>query len=197
MKTVKLEKRFVRIGGAFFLAGAVLGFWVLNFKGKELSGGNGIMSEYFIRQYKYFSIDGQELFYYILEHRMKWMVLLWGLGWTSAGKASVCLWCGWLGVLGGILGGMSVARFGILGLLFCIAAMIPQILFYAPAWLGIMNKIWKRAGNSGGQKRIRSVKNLDWTYIAALAVGIFVFLLGILTESYVNPWLMKQILKFF
>lgn len=197
MKKVKLEKRFVRIGGAFFLAGTVLGFWLLNFKGEELSGGNGIMSEYFIRQYKYFSVDGQELFYYILEHRIKWVILLWGLGWTSAGKAFVALWCGWLGVLGGILGSMSIGRFGFLGILFCGAAMLPQILFYVPGWLVIMDRIWKRGPNLEGQRRIKSVKNLDWNYIAALAVGIFVILLGILTESYVNPWLIKQILKFF
>lgn len=197
MRKIRLDRRFLKFGIACFLIGAVLGFWILSMYDANETGYSGMLSEYFIRQYKYVSFDGLELFYYILKHKLNWMLLLLALGYTAAGRASVLVWCTWLGILGGILVGLGVTRFGAFGVLFCLAAMLPQSLFYVPAWILVLNFVWKKTRRITTEKRLRTIRNLDWNYLLAAILGITMLLLGILTESYINPWLMKQVLQFF
>ncbi len=189
------SKRLSKIGIALFLAGGIAGFWILNLQGEEYLERSGMLSEYFIRQYKYLDVDGTALFYYILRQKGIWLLLVWLAGVTAVGAAAAWFFCGWLGVLAGILIGLGILRFGIGGLLFCLAAMLPQCLFYIPAWIflirGVFQKWVRRSGKSF------SIRTLDWRYGGILFLVSGLFLLGILTESYINPWWMRQILRFF
>lgn len=189
------SRHLARIGMALFLAGGILGFWILNLQGEEYFERSGMLSEYFIRQYKYLEVDGAFLFYYILEQKGIWMLLIWMLGATAVGAAAAWMFCGWLGILAGILIGLGIFRFGVSGILFCLCAMIPQCFFYVPAWVLLIRGALKKW--AGRKKKSFSIRALDWRYGGLFAFSFGLFLLGILTESYINPWLMKQILRFF
>lgn len=189
------NKRFVKTGLALFLAGGVLGFWILNLQAKEVLDNSGVLSDYLIQQYKYMDLDTERLFYYILEKRIVWPLLLWALGLTGAGILAAGVWCGWLGILGGVLAGIGAARFGFGAVPFCIGAVLPQILFYIPAWMLLFRGIFRRYAR--GEKKRFSIRTADWRYGGILLVSGALFLLGILTESYINPLLMRQILRLF
>lgn len=189
------NRRFIKMGLALFLAGGIVGFWILNLQAGEEPRGSQVLSDYLIQQYKYMDLDTGRLFYYILEQRILWPLLLWGLGLTGVGILAAAAWCGWLGILGGVLIGIGAARFGFGAIPFCICALLPQGLFYLPAWTLLLRGILQR--HSRGEKKHFSLRTADWRYGGILLVSGALFLLGILTESYINPLLMKQILRLF
>lgn len=188
-------RQIIKIGLALFLLGGVIGFWILSLQGETYLEHSGMLSEYFIRQYKYLDVDAGELFYYILEKRGIWPVLVWVLGYTVIGAAVAGICCGWLGILAGILLGVGTARFGIGGVFFCICAGLPQCLFYIPAWALLLAGVWQKWRRR--ERKPFSLKSIDWRYGGVLLCTTVLFLLGILTESYINPWLMQWVLQFF
>lgn len=77
---------------------------------------------------------------------------------------------------------VSTVRLGLKGVLICVAGVIPQILFYLPAFGWMLLWIW-----NGGSSRKKY-----WFFVCA---GFFFLLSGIVTEVYLNPLLLQQILR--
>lgn len=67
VKRVRLESRFVKGIVIFFLAGFIGGILSVNLLGDGYLSQAGILSDFFLKQYKYLDIDGIGLFFYILE----------------------------------------------------------------------------------------------------------------------------------
>lgn len=196
VKRVRLESRFVKGLVIFFLAGFIGGILSVNLLGDGYLSQAGILSDFFLKQYKYLEIDGIGLFFYILEKRIKWVALLWILGYTVAGVPCAAAYTAWMGFSAGTLFSIGVLKLGMLGILFCAGAMVPQIFIFVPAWIFFLYGIYRKSvrRNQGGRNPSGGI---DWNYIL-IGVGMCLFLLfGILVESYINPWIVKRILRLF
>lgn len=187
-----MNVRFLRTATALFVLGMILGAIAVNILADSTVDRAGILSDYFLRQYKYLEIDRTELFLYILKKRMKWIVLLWAAGFTAAGIPSAAAAVLWMGFSAGTLMGIAVLKLGGWGLLFTASAIFPQTLFYIPAWIFFLNGIYLKAG---GWTDRRGAGNSLAGYVL-LFVGMCLFMMfGILLESSLNPWVVRQILQ--
>lgn len=191
MKKWGMDVRFLRSAAALLVIGMALGAMAVNALADSSVDRAGILSDYFLRQYKYLEIDTTELFIYIMGKRMKWVFLLWIAGFTAAGLPCTAAYVLWMGFSAGTLLGISVLKLGAYGLLFTAAALLPQALFYVPAWIFFLNGIYLKAS---GRTRLGTANGLA-RYIL-LIVGMCLFMtFGILMESGLNPWLVKQMLQ--
>ena len=75
---------------------------------------------------------------------------------------------------------MAVFSMGIRGIILCIVGIMPQFLFYIPAYLVVL---WYSYTHPRGQ----------WNIQKSIFTGLMV-LLGLIMEVYVNPLLMKVFL---
>lgn len=191
MKKWGMDVKFLRSMAALFVLGMTLGAMAVNVLADSSADRAGILSDYFLRQYKYLEINTTELFLYILRKRIKWIFLLWIAGFTAAGLPCAVMYVLWLGFSAGTLMGVSVLKLGAQGLFFTSAALFPQVLFYVPAWIFFLNGIYLK---TGGQAKRRGGNGVAGYFL--LVVGMCLFMIfGILLESSLNPWFVRQILQ--
>lgn len=112
------------------------------------------------------------------------MLLLIFLAYTPLRKLAFRMVTAWIGLSFGILVKLFVCWYGISGFGLLVILILPHFLFYWMAY-GLLYYEMDR-------QRLRTVKS---------PVGIFVSLgvviMGILVESYVNPFLLRTYLKIF
>ncbi len=142
----------------------------------------GIFSEYFLNQYAALEIDGKKLFRYVGGYRCGQYALLVCCGAVSAAPVLMGLFLFFLGMTWGTMISVSTVRLGLKGVLICVAGVIPQILFYLPAFGWFLLWLWN--GSSSRKK-----------YLFFAGAGFFFLLFGIVTEVYLNPLLLQQILR--
>ena len=87
----------------------------------------------------------------------------------------------WTGMSGGILLSEAVAELGMKGSILCVAGLFPQFLFYVPAVLALLRFCWNYPQNQWNRQKTFFVCGL--------------FLIGIFSESCLNPWLIQQIVN--
>ncbi|MCR1840603.1 stage II sporulation protein M [Murimonas intestini] len=197
MKNLHLQKKTLWLLGGLFAAGFLTGILGVNLWGKEDISQAGILSTYYISQYKYLQIDSGALFFFLLFRRVKWLVLLWALGYTAVGLPAALIYGAWMGLSAGIVMTVAVMKMGLSGLLFCLGAMLPQNLIYLPVILIFLYFVCQKGREK--YQRGKLVTGLQWDndYTAAAGICLLLFVLGILTESYVNPWVLRQLLNIF
>lgn len=184
----------------------VAGIITANLMDKEQLGGFTLFHTYFIEKFKYNNIQSVELFFYILKERIPVMVLLLMLAMTSWGTVAGFIFLSWQGYAAGFLMAASVASYGIKGVLLIGTAAFPQYLIYIPLYISYMYLVvffQKRLSSTEGRRasgvegiRLGHKKELFiFLTIAVLIVSVYVT--GIFLEGYVNPYLLKKILKIF
>ena len=87
----------------------------------------------------------------------------------------------WTGMSGGILLSEAVAELGMKGSILCVAGLFPQFLFYVPAVLVLLRFCWNYPQNQWNRQKTFFVCGL--------------FLIGIFSESCLNPWLIQKIVN--
>ena len=94
---------------------------------------------------------------------------------------------GWFGFSFGMVMGISVLKFGFLGVGTGLLLVLPQGIFYAAGALVMLQGLaeWKWSFNR-------------WTAFPGkkLMGSTVLFFLGILTESYLNPWNLRLLFLF-
>ena len=188
MKKKKLKYWFF----GFFLFGILLA----NLLGRERLKGFGIFNTYFLQQFEYAKIDEIDLFLYLCRERLLVLGVLMLIGITEYCLAAHLVFLSWSGGAIGFLLVSALSNLGPKGIIMVAVSLLPQYLFYVSAYcllleIQLMLQENRRAIPASGKMRKRG---------ALLATGGLTFLLvlfGILTETYVNPNLMKNILKFF
>lgn len=96
-------------------------------------------------------------------------------------KLYVILCLGLIGFLGGIVAVSAVMQLGGKGILLCLAGMLPQGIFYGMVY-SMLFIYWFR------------YPERTWNRTKMLFV-IIMFLIGIVTEVYVNPIIVKGVIK--
>lgn len=172
--------------GAMFLAGLLFAFFLVNGMKDFFIQRAGILSDYYFRQLKYREFDGRKLLPYFLGKRMKWAALLLGGSFLRITFPAMLSFAAWMGFSFGLLVGIGVLKFGGTGLLIGLLLILPQgVCYLAGAFVLFQALIgWESAGNY-------------WPSFPAKRVflGVLLLFLGILTESYVNPWCLRMIFR--
>ncbi|HIX99804.1 MAG TPA: stage II sporulation protein M [Candidatus Dorea intestinigallinarum] len=164
------------------LAGFVGGILYANTGARDHILAAGIFSDYFLEQYTQAEIQTQDYFWYILSVRAGLLGVIALMGQMKKLRrwivAAVLVWTGFLG---GLFFTAAVIKLGPVGILFCLAAIIPQALFYIAGY-GIV--LWY----------FYSFPRASWN--SAKTVGTILTIgVGIISESYLNPIFLKIFLK--
>lgn len=167
-----------------FLTGFFLGLVFFYFAGKQLIEESGFLSEETIEALKGFRMEEKGYLFYIMGIRIKQLLFL--VFCTLSAWAGVLLYAllGWSGFTLGIFVFGAVYRYGIKGSFYCIFMLLPQGIFYLLLLLHLLNK-----KTQSGKRYYYKLK--DILFVLAMACC------GILSECYINPWLMKWLLLFF
>lgn len=192
-------KQLSGIRGKFlpvFLTGFAAGVLYMALFGRSVVHETTLLSRYFFSKYQQVEFASGELFLYILKSRMSAFTLLWLTGFTFFGTAASLLALAWVGISLGITMTTAAMKLGFSGMLICLASGLPQLILYVPATAWLLRKISEMSENrerrssrySGGRGQLLS-------YLLVWLLGFFLFFLGSLLESYVNPLFLRAVLK--
>jgi hypothetical protein len=146
--------------------------------------------------------DRDGLFYYVLEKRSAGYAMIALLGLLLIGK--VMYWCvaAWGGAsLGFVLSG-CVLTYGAKGTLLFLAMVLPQYVLYVPLYVTAFMQsegMWQYLfahDNSIVKRPYTKRQALVW-YLLLFGIGFGILMIGCYIESYINPTLMKWVLRFF
>ncbi len=195
----KSRSLWTRMMQGSLLGAFAAGILLANLMGREAVSNAGILNDYFVEKFQYTEINGQNLFFYIIGERIPLLLLLLALTVTSLGMAGGILMLGWQGFSVGFMLSAAIAKYGVKGILLVLGGAFPQYLFYFPVYVlycyltAHLRKRLHRDKTGNGTER-------GYIYGAWLiaAVGlILIFVMGIFLESYINPTILKKILKIF
>lgn len=178
------EKRWLFL---FFIS-FFLGILYANFYGREAN------LNYIISQYKYKDVDSSGLFLYCLGKRMMPVLFLGIMGVSFLEIPMIYLSILWQGFSFGVLLSIVVMKLSLKGIIIGIAAILPQFLIYVPVYIYLYRLCYEQCSSMYGTKYLNGKKSL-LRYIAIFVVLLIFLTGGIFLESYVNPILLKSIIK--
>lgn len=178
-----------------FFCAFLLGILLANLCGRETLGEYGIFNTYFLKQFEYAGVRHTELLLYILRQRLPSVVLLFLFGVTEYWYAVNLLFLLWNGGTLGFLIVSAISNLGIRGLFLAIAALLPQYILYVWCYL-ILLRSQSRLHGQMRSEGSRTEGGMTACLISGVA-AIPILLLGIAAETYLNPYLIKYIIKLF
>ena len=150
---------------ALFFTGFLTGILIVNYIWGEQLSLIGTFTEVYLMRLKNEKISFQQYIWYLIQVR----------------KIVAAFFLLWTGMSGGILLSEAVAELGMKGSILCVAGLFPQFLFYVPAVLVLLRFCWNYPQNQWNRQKTFFVCGL--------------FLIGIFSESCLNPWLIQQIVN--
>ena len=167
-----------------FIIALTVGFFMGILYENLFAGNQGTAPELFqkstLQQYLQLEVVSHTYLWYVLKERMLFVGALYVIGFLKWKKAVTLGFLGLCGFLFGMLSVSSVLNLGIGGLFLCILGLLPHGVFYGMG-LVVLLYHWYR------------YPNRKWNRMKLLFCFV-VFILGILSEVYVNPWIMKWII---
>lgn len=191
----------MRLGSKFpylFLAGTLLGIILMNLGKKFLLADTGLLNEEALYHMKYMTVDGNALFWYVMGIRLKPLVSLVVLATTYLGIMAVWGTAAGYGVWTGMFLAAAVIRYGVKGILLVMTAIFPQYVIYGPVFFFLL--VWCEQicrliyFEKGTRLRSRQLVLVKLLQLVAIIVAIIA---GCALESYVNPMIIKKLLKNF
>lgn len=171
-------------------------------KKESLLYGTGFLDSYTLGPVKYLDPDTGKLLTTVFMQRLGEAALLIILSTTYLGSAASYFYQAWSGLAIGILTAGSVIRYGLKGILLIAGSLLPQQLILIPAFLMLcvkcceLCKIMYFRGGIGGfsgkdKGKLLIKKGLNMT------VNIMLIVAGCFIEAYINPKILKLILRVF
>lgn len=163
----------------------VVGFFAGIVYQNIVSGGNVLVSELFLKsnlqRYLQTDIIAEKYLWYVVKARVLLLAIVCFFSCIKWKKLFVMICLAICGFFAGILTVSAVLQLGAKGILICIAGMFPQGIFYGMAY-SMLFVYWFR------------YPEREWNRTKMLFV-IVMFLTGILVETYVNPIVLKGIIR--
>lgn len=187
-----------------FIQGSLLGAFaagilLANLMGREAVSNAGILNDYFVEKFQYTEVSPQSLFFYIIGERVPLLLLLLALTLTTLGVVGGITMLGWQGFSVGFMLSTAIAKYGVKGMLLVLGGLFPQYICYMPVYIlycylanYLRQRLSKdRMGNGSDRGYIVGA------WLVAAAGLLLLFVMGIFLESYINPLILKKILKIF
>lgn len=169
----------------------VIGILFTNIFGEAYVLGVGLLGEYFLLNFQYTQINYNKLFLYVFEERIKLALFIGILGITNIGIPVICCLFLWLGFSSGVLLSVAIMKFGLKGIAICLGGIFPHFLIYIPLILICSDKIIDMKIS----ERTTFKKQKLTKYGLFIIIGILIMTIGVLLESYVNPFILKKIIS--
>lgn len=125
-----------------------------------------------------------KVFLYVLSQRWLVIPVLFFMGTTYYAKVSGYIFAGWYGISVGVVIGIALLEYGVVGILLILAAAFPHYLLYVPIFL-IAYK-WN--------SKLREIGRRFWVEFFSLEGLVF---LGCYAECFINPKLLNKICDIF
>lgn len=180
-------------GTYLFFISFLAGVLVANFMGIASGKDTGAMGEYYMNRYLYTDIAGRELFVYLFYERVPRAFLLFLLS-AGIGIWIIYGYVLYLGLSIGMLSVISIISYGVKGVLLMWAFLFPQWILYIPVvflWYGFLRERRKARREFAGEKKMG--KRAE--YLMFAAGGMMLLICGIFLESYVNPQILRSIIR--
>lgn len=147
--------------------------------------GSVVLAELFLRsnleRYLQINVIGEKYLWYVVKTRIIVLGIVCIFGCFRWKKLFVLLCLAVCGFFAGIISVAAVMQLGIKGILLCLAGILPQGIFYVMAY-SMLFLYWFRYPESRWNK-------------AKLLFVVIMFLAGMILEAYVNPALVKLVIK--
>ncbi|MDO4522169.1 MAG: stage II sporulation protein M [Eubacteriales bacterium] len=141
--------------------------------------------------------DENAYFRYLLWQRGKWYGLLWLMGHTIVGIPALLVLLGWLGFALGVLFTTSVIELRMTGILLSLTMLIPQCVMYVPLTVISAKGILRLGTERFRNRHTLRDSEMEKEYLKLLVCGGCMLLAGVVLESYANPWLVRQAVRYF
>lgn len=178
---MRLNKNKGQLLILFLAVGFLIGIIYENVVARE----SALLSELFLRsnleRYLHTNVIGEKYLWYVIKARTLLLVIICVLACFRWKKLLVILCMSMCGFFAGIMSVTAVIQLGIKGILLCIAGILPQGIFYVMVY-SMLFVYWFRYPES------------RWNKTKLLFV-VIMFLAGIILEAYVNPTLVKLVIK--
>ena len=197
MHSWKTDKKFRLLLLLAFAAGFLTGILLTQKTDILVTEKAGMFGDYYLGQYAQLEIDKMELLCLIVRERGKWMILMWALGFTAAGAAFVYVFSAFWGFLFAVVSCAAFCQNGMRGLGLLVLSGIPQMLIYVPLWLYFLQAVSEKSHACREMRIVGRISLKNRQYVMVLLCGILILFLGNLTESYLNSWLIQQVLHIF
>lgn len=193
-----MEKNRFRLMMLILLTGFLMGLFITNLQKDSLTAKDGILSSDLLFYMKYSKVETSALFCYILRERIKIVIILCVLSTTWLGMVASYTCSAWMGFSFGSLCMTSVIRYGLKGIILILAGIFPQCIVYFPAaflllsWSRELCRVLYYTADYHGDRN-REIRKKALQYLALVVVVV----IGCILESYVNPGIVKGLLKVF
>ncbi len=200
---MQIGKKKIRVEGRLpllylFAAGVALGIIFMNIGKGTLLEGAGLLSQESLYHMKYMTIDKNALFWYVAGMRLKKVMVLAVFSTTYLGLVAVCVMTAGWGVTVGMFLSAAFLQYGAKGLLLVITSVFPQFLLYVPALFFLLKWCEQICRGIYFEKNLRLAgKNALLVKLLQLLGIVAVTITGTVLESYVNPIIVKKLLKIF
>lgn len=152
-----------------FLTGIIYG----NLIAKEYILSTGIFDQYYLDQYSKVSINANEYIWYIFRMRITPILFLLFAGCTKYKKIVSGIFIIWTGFSFGMIITTAVLKLKIQGVVLCMVSILPHFICYIAGYLMLLIYYM-------------SYPNSRWSAAKTISLILF-WLLGIITECYINP----------
>lgn len=163
------------------MAGFLAGIVYINLMPGEYAASMSVLSSYFMEQYIQTDIDTGEYLLYLLPIRLFPLIILVILGQTKMRKGCAAAAMIWTCFLCGIVCTAAVLKMGMLGIVFCIAALFPHGAFYAAGYGIVLTYMYLYPA-------------ARWNFVKTVGIVLGIGM-GIILECYTNPIFMKIFIK--
>ncbi|MDE7223365.1 MAG: stage II sporulation protein M [Acetatifactor sp.] len=183
-----------------FIIGICGGILLANLLKSELLSGTELLGENALMQVRYSVIDSKSLFLHLLGQRLGEAILLVLLSTSFLGLAAVWFYAFRYGLSLGLLLTTLLAGHGIKGLLLLIAGLMPQMLVYVPVWvllLALGERTCRRLYYLNGNEGLNGLKRMGIHLSAQAGLLLFALAGGCWLEAYVNPYLLRLVVRLF
>lgn len=172
-----------------FFASFTAGIVAANLFGQAKLEQTGILSTYFIQQFKYLTISKSDYLIYICGIRIPVVIFLLTFGMTMVYKLIHGGVMAWVGFSLGFVCVGAISNMGIRAIPVLLASVLPHYIFYGLGYAAMVRMQWNH--HVAHQKKTM----VEW--VVLYAIVLVLFLLGILSETYISLELTQKILKKF
>lgn len=177
MRTYKNKGQLLIV---FLVAGFLIGILYANFVAGDGIMLSGMFEKATLQHFKQTEINSGKYLLHVVRERIGCLVFICFLSCLKWKRVYAGIVLGVIGFLSGVLMVSAVMQLGIKGILICIAGMLPQWIFYGLA-CGVLLWYWF-------QYPMNKWNKAKTVFVLVMFSG------GIITEVYLNPWVVKGII---
>ncbi len=164
-----------------FVIGMIVGVFYLNLIAIDYFEMSGIFNIYYLEAYTKLDTDLKNSLPYFAISRIIPLTVLWVMTYSKVNKVIVILALLWTGFLGGIYLALGASQLNAVGVLFCVIGLLPQMLFYIPAYLIVLIYVYRYPESKWNSTKILVI-------LSCLICGIF-------SEAQLNPILLTWVIE--